>query len=150
MLGTPKYHLAKYLVSISNENMPKRYMLVSNVSFIYQLNQFRVMASHVLVNYDVKSLFTNIPLQETIENVCKYVYYQNDLPRYPIEIFRRLLQIATGGHFLDKGKLYCQLDGVTMGSPLGPTLANFFLAQFENQFMNTNLDFFYLLIIADM
>ena len=30
-----------------------------------------------------------------------------------------------------EGSLYCQVDGVTMGSPLGPTLANFFLAHFE-------------------
>ena len=57
-------------------------------------------------------------------------------------IFRKLLQVATGGCFLDKGKLYCQIDGVTMGSPLGPSLAKkIFVAQLENQFMNTNLDF---------
>ena len=30
-----------------------------------------------------------------------------------------------------KDKLYTQIDGVAMGSPLGPTLANFFLAHFE-------------------
>ena len=70
MLGTAEYHLAKYLVSIINENMLNTYMLDSNVSFISQLNQFSFKSSHVLVSYDVESLFTNIPLQETIENVC--------------------------------------------------------------------------------
>ena len=29
MLGTAEYHLAKYIVSIINENMPSRYMLDS-------------------------------------------------------------------------------------------------------------------------
>ena len=67
-----------------------------------------------------------------------YYYYP---PRYPIEIFRKLLQIASSGYFLDKGKLYCQVDGVTTGSPLGPTLGNFFMAQLENHFLNTNLYF---------
>ena len=71
-------------------------MLDCNVSFICQLNEFRFTPSHVLVCYDVESLFTNIPLQETVENVCKHVYQQNDPLRYPIEIFRKLLQIATG------------------------------------------------------
>ena len=47
---------------------------------------------------------------------------------------------ACGGYFLNKGKLYCQIDGVTMESPLRPTLA-FFLAQLKNRFMNTNFDF---------
>ena len=86
-------------------------------------------------------MFTNIPLKETIEDVCKHLYQQHDQPKYPIEIFRKLLQIATGGYFLDRGKLYCQIDGITIGSALGPTLANCFLAQLENQFINTNLNF---------
>ena len=29
-------------------------------------------------------------------------------------------------------KYYCQTDGFTMGSPLGPTLANIFLCYHEN------------------
>ena len=42
-----------------------------------------------------------------------------------------MLRIATGGIFEYNGKLYKQVDGVTMGSPLGPTLANIFLANIE-------------------
>ncbi len=37
------------------------------------------------------------------------------------------------GYFLHKDKLYAQVDGVTMGSQLGPTLANFFLGHLETQ-----------------
>ena len=131
MLGTTEYHLAKYLVSIINENMPNRYMLDSNFLFICKLNQFWFIPSHVLVSYDVESLFTSIPLQEAIENACKHVYQQNDPPKYPMEIFRKLLQIATGWYFLNKGKLYCQIDGVTIIRPLGQTLANFFLPSWK-------------------
>ena len=40
--------------------------------------------------------------------------------------------------FLYKDKLYKQVDGVTMGSPLGPTLANFCLAHFESQLLSDN------------
>ena len=43
---------------------------------------------------------------------------------------------------LSKGNLYSHLDGVTMGSPLGPTFAIFFLALLEKQFMNTYFEFF--------
>ena len=31
------------------------------------------------------------------------------------------------------GKMYVQCDGVSMGSPLGPTFANFFMAEGENR-----------------
>ena len=82
MLGTAEYHLAIYLVSIINENMLDKYMLDSNVSFISQLKQFSFKSSYVLVGYDVESLFTNIPLLETIEDVCKHVYQQSILFKY--------------------------------------------------------------------
>ena len=56
-------------------------------------------------------------------------------------IFRKLLLVATGGYFLIKGKYHSQIYGVAMGSPLRPTLFDFFLAQLKNQSMNTNYDF---------
>ena len=40
-----------------------------------------------------------------------------------------------------KSKLYQQHDGVSMGSPLTPTLANFFLAHIENKLSGKQLDF---------
>ena len=38
--------------------------------------------------------------------------------------------------FIFDGKYYIQKDGVAMGSPLGPTLANVFLSHFEEQWMS--------------
>ena len=37
-----------------------------------------------------------------------------------------------GSFFIFDGKFYEQCDGVAMGSPLGPTLANVFMCHFEN------------------
>ena len=45
------------------------------------------------------------------------------------------MRLATQGLFLYKDTLYKQIDGVTMGCPLGPTLANFFMAHMENQLL---------------
>ena len=41
------------------------------------------------------------------------------------------MTLATGGIFMYKDKLYKQVDGVAMGGPLGPTLANFLLVHIE-------------------
>ena len=49
--------------------------------------------------------------------------------------------MATQGMFMHKNKLYQQYDGVSMGSPLGPTIANFFLANIENKILQNNADF---------
>ena len=44
----------------------------------------------------------------------------------------KLFEFATSGtHFLFNGNYYDQIDGVAMGSPLGPVLANLFMGYHE-------------------
>ena len=130
MIRTAEYNVAKYLVKIIHDVMPTTFMLNSTGSFVNQMSSFDFRPSNVLVSCDVVSLFTNITLNEAIDIVCNYAYQPHSPPKYSKETLKKLLQIATGGYFLHRGKLYCQIDGVSMGSLLGPTLANL-----ENQFM---------------
>ena len=52
------------------------------------------------------------------------------------EELKELLIICTQeSHFQFNGTYYDQVDGVAMGSPLGPLFANFFMADFENKYM---------------
>ena len=45
---------------------------------------------------------------------------------------RTLLYLCTKQvHFSYKGKLYMQVNGVAMGSPLGPVIANIFMSELE-------------------
>ena len=45
------------------------------------------------------------------------------------------MTMATGGLFMFNDKFLTQVYGVAMGSPWGPTLANYFLADLENQLL---------------
>ena len=48
-----------------------------------------------------------------------------------------MLKLATTeSSFIVDNKLYKQIDGVAMGSPLGPTLATAFLCHFEKNWLN--------------
>ena len=52
-------------------------------------------------------------------------------------IFVKLLRLACEGLFFYKNCLYKQIDGVAMGSPLGPTLANFFLDHIKTKLLDS-------------
>ena len=82
---------------------------------------------------DVDSFFTNIPLEETI-NICTNLLYNNEdvIEGINKSEFKNLLSLATKeSYFIFNDVLYKQKDGVAMGSPLGPTMANVFLSFYE-------------------
>ena len=57
--------------------------------------------------------------------------------------FEKLLRAALQNNFFNfKGKIYKQIDGVAMGSPLGPTFANAFLCFHEQICLNECTDEF--------
>lgn len=83
-------------------------------------------------------MFTNIPLVETI-NI--YIEECNRLQLIPYNLtkkqFRNLLELAVKESiFIFNDQLFRQEDGVAMGSPLGPTLANLFLCYHEKTWLS--------------
>ena len=87
---------------------------------------------------DVEFLFTNIHLEETIKNCVSDLFsnnfYSGKLSRK--DLYELLKLATTESSFIFDNKLYKQIDGVAMGSPLGPTLANAFLCHYEKIWLN--------------
>ena len=84
-----------------------------------------------MVTLDIDSLFTNISLEETID-ICTNTLLGNaerveGLVKIELKKLLTLLTIKSIKYFIFNVKFYKQVDGVTMGSPLGPTLASVFL-----------------------
>ena len=108
-----------------------------------------------MVGLDADSLFTNIPLEETID-ICANTLFENTEKVESLSKieFKELSFLATKeSYFIFNGKLYKQVDGVAMNSPLDPTLANAFLLHFEkNWLQNCPSDFrpyYYRLYVDD-
>ena len=54
---------------------------------------------------------------------------------------KELLNLCTKSvHFTFDGNIYVQNDGVAMGSPLGPVLANIFMVELERSVIPTLMD----------
>ena len=82
---------------------------------------------------DVDSLFTNIPLKETI-NLCTNLLHNNVdvIEGISKSEFKNLLSLATQeSYFMFYNILYNQKERMAMGSPLGLTMANVSLSFYE-------------------
>ena len=140
MINTAEYHLAKYLDSIIKPHIPSEFMLDSTSSFLGKLKEFCFKPTDILISFDVVSLFTNVPLAQTIDKIADHIYELDSRPTFDKKTFKKLLHMATSGIFVYRERYYQQIDGVTMGSPLGPTMANFCLAKLEAQLLRDNRD----------
>ena len=52
------------------------------------------------------------------------------------DLYDSLKLATTGSSFIFDNKLYKQIDGVLMGWPLGPTMANTFLCHYKKFWLN--------------
>ena len=71
------------------------------------------------------------------ENICiDNVYKDENSSKIPKDVFCNLVTVVTSeSFFMFSSKFYKQIDGVAMGSPLGPALANIFMCSFENKWL---------------
>ena len=92
----------------------------------------------------LSSLFTNVPVDETIQLLADKAFKNNWFnEKNKLNIKKtdliKLLTLATKHQlFQFNGKLYEQVDGVAMGSPLGPLMANTFMCSLEEKLSKSN------------
>ena len=90
-----------------------------------------------MTSLGVNSLFTNIPLDQTIDTCIDSLYNDNEnTPKIPKDVLHNFFNVATKESFLMfNNNFHKQTDGVDMGSPLVRTLANILKCSFENKWL---------------
>ncbi|XP_015777507.1 PREDICTED: uncharacterized protein LOC107355442 [Acropora digitifera] len=112
-------------------------MISDTFEFVNEVYELAINNGDILVSYDVSSLFTNVPLEETIQLLADKAFINNWFNEtYHFNLNKLdlvdLLRAATKDQlFTFNGQLYEQTDGVAFGSPLGPLLANTFICSIE-------------------
>ena len=117
----------------------REYTITDVFVFADEIRSSRMNEEDILVSYDVRALFTNVPLSETIDILVDKAFtndwfnqtYDLNLEK---EELTQLLEVATTNQlFQFDGQLYEQTDDVAMGSPLGPLMANVFMCHLEDK-----------------
>ena len=135
-IGTYNYELARYLTDKLTPYIPNKHTVKDTFTFVNDISKLDVKGKHA-VSFDVTSLFTNIPLVETIEIAADLICQNDKTLKINKNELKKLFLFATAQtHFSFEDMMYDQVDGVAMGSPLGPVLANIFMGHHEDNWLN--------------
>ena len=135
--NTPSYNLSKFMVSKLNHLTTNEYTIKNSYEFAKFITNIP-NNNYIMCSFDIKSLFTNIPLDETIQIILNQTTPHNDskFNNFSRTQLKSILELtAKNSFFIFNNKLYRQLDGVAMGTPCGPTLANIFLCFYESKWL---------------
>ena len=124
--GTYTYNaaqvIADYLKPLCSDN---EYIIRNTQEFPKLLQeQDPLLPSKESLSYDVKSLFTNVPIQETIDYVLDELYVKKKLPKIcsKLIVIYLLLKLMTENTFMFISDFYKQTDGCTIAQWVGPFL----------------------------
>ena len=135
-IGTFNYNLACFFCDLLSPLVPNDYSCKDTFSFVSQIKNTN-LSKKFLVSYDVTSIFTNIPLQETIVIAINLIFNHNPNLNITRKELKKLFLFTTSQtHFIFNSKFYNQIDGVAMGSPLAPVLANIFMGFHKSKWLN--------------
>jgi hypothetical protein len=144
-LSAPTYKLARRLNGILRQksNFEPKYCLKNSLDLIEKIKDIDVPQGAILLSLDVDSLFTNVPYLDTLD-VLRALFEKQRL--HPGEV-DELIELTTicmqQNYFRFGGQYYQQSDGLAMGSPLSPLMADIFMDHFENQHIVDNINILY-------
>ena len=135
-LNTGTYKWAKFFVPFLQDITSNEYTLKDSFEFAKVIRQ--QYSDLYMASLDVDSLFTNVPLDETI-GICSQGLFESDSTVYGLnkkEITEMLSLTTKATIILFDMEFYSQIDGLAMGSPLGATLTNVFVCHHEKKWLN--------------
>ena len=114
----------------------------NNQDFIEHLRGIQHGPDEVMVSYDVRALFTSVPIQPALNIIEKLLKedtgLQNRTTMSIKHVMNRLGFCLRSTYFTYQGKYYEQVEGAAMGSPISPIVANLYMENFEVSALSTS------------
>ena len=151
-LALPKAHsvqqgvhyicVAKELASITHPLVGQsQHHLKNTQHFIQQIQQVKLEEGEVISSYDVKALFTSVPVDPSINIVKQRLTQDFTLPQrtqMSIPQIVTLLEFCLKNtYFLFHSKNFEQVHGAAMGCPISPLIANLFMEECKVKALST-------------
>ena len=134
MPGSPYFNIAEK-VSEWMSVIPESKNQCNSKKISDQLTDLKLSEDEILISFDVVSLYTNVPVAEAMQEAADRLYSgEFETPPISKETFLKLLKISSTNVIMaTHDGYYIQKDGLAMGSPPAPLLANIWLSKYEPQ-----------------
>ena len=135
-IGSTHYGVGKYISNLLNPLCLNQYHLKDSFDAAEKIKAIPSELfddGYKFVSFDVKSLFTNVPLDKTINVIMDRIYKEKKISTsLKQRTLKKLIKdTCSKTAFMLDGIIYEQTDGVSMGASLGPVLANIIMTEME-------------------
>ena len=140
--GSPTYAWAKFLAQILKPLSGKSTSFVLNsAQFAQEIRHLCLQHNEVMLSYDVVSLYTKVPVDDALTFIEGQLSQDTSLGERTSlsvqDIMEGCRHCLLSTVFVFDGIVYHQTEGLPMGSPLSPIVANLFMESFEQQALQT-------------
>ena len=102
----------------------------NNQDVMEHLKGIQLGPDEVMVSYDVRALFTSMPIQPALEVIEKLLKEDPDLQNRTTMSTKNIMDLLEfcfrTTYFTHRGKIYEQVEGAAMGSLISPIVANLY------------------------
>ena len=142
-IGAVSYEASKELARILKPLVEKSLYQVQNTrDFIQQVQGIKLQKDQCIMSYNVKALFTSVPIQPAIDIIRKLLEEDGELQQrtnMSVNHIISLLEFCLRSTYLTfQGRFYERQEGAAMGSPISPIVANMYMEDFEKKVINSS------------
>ena len=143
-INEPTYKLAK--IHLKNTEviyiqLQYQYNVKNSTNLAQDLKNIIIKDKYQLITFDIKDLYVNIPIEETI-NITKALLMaqNNNNNNITLQMLKLIKTMLQQNYFAFNGNIYQPKKGISMGSPLSGEIAEIFLYHLEKNNLKQIMD----------
>ncbi|XP_055715097.1 uncharacterized protein LOC129809288, partial [Phlebotomus papatasi] len=135
----PTYEISKFISNILKPVTNRGgYSVKDSFEFVERVRTITVPEGYVMVSFDVIALFPNIPRNlaiQIIDNMWQTIQSHTSIGK---DLFMKILRYCLEtSYFVYEDQYYHQIDGMPMGGPLSPVIADLVMDHALTSILNT-------------
>ena len=127
-INGPTYKLAKFLAKIITSYLPlqHQYNIKNSIDLAHDLKNITIKDEYQMISFDIKDLYVNIPIDETINIAKTLLMARNNNKNTTLQMIQLIKTTLTQNYFAYDGNIHQPKKGIAMGSPLSGIKLKFF------------------------